>query len=350
MSISFPASALIENIQIPNVLLKAVVLPPQLPSNIWIQFSGVKDSTAAALMTKRIYGETGIPIQAHHQIVEEDWAGTVEHCQRVCEMLGIPLVCEQAHYLGYECRFNECRHHWLSTKPKTKCQKCKREDAGEVIAEVVNLRGLLLWRKRWPDYGRNRYCTAYLKREVFDKFARRHRAEWGDFPIAVMGERWLESTSRAKIPYIEERRGVKAMWDWHPILHLRRLDAFRLVRNNGLPLHECYDLQGMTDQDMFETDTEKGGGRMSCVCCIFKSAEAVAHDLQLGVLHNQQMARDLVAIEAETGHYFKQGLSIEAILAGHRKANITPTASSKPLILRRKRRTADSDLVQLTLF
>jgi 3'-phosphoadenosine 5'-phosphosulfate sulfotransferase (PAPS reductase)/FAD synthetase len=311
--------------------------------------SGGKDSTAAALVAKRIYGELGIPIQAHHQIVEEDWAGTIEHCQRVCDMLDIPLVCEQAHYWGYACRYAGCQHRWLSTKPKIKCPKCKREDAGEVITEVDNLRGLILWRKRWPDYGRNRYCTAYLKREVFDKFARRNRDTWGDFPIAVMGERWLESTNRSKIPYLEERRGVSAMWDWHPILYLRRIDAFRMVRDNGLPLHECYHLQGMTDHEMFEVDAE-GRGRMSCVCCIFKKAEAVAYNLQLdGQVHNHQIASDLVAIEAQTGHYFQEGLSIEAILeailAGQRK----------PLTVVRHRKTRsvvsqDTGSIQLTMF
>jgi len=60
--------------------------------------------------------------------------------------------------------------------------------------------GLLLEeRLMWPDM-KNRWCTAYLKTGVTDKWIRANRAILGNKCLFITGERRDESKGRAKLP------------------------------------------------------------------------------------------------------------------------------------------------------
>ena len=59
-------------------------------TRVIVSVSGGKDSIAMLLQVlETIPRELMI---AHHQIVLEDWPGTVEYCETVCRRLGVPLT------------------------------------------------------------------------------------------------------------------------------------------------------------------------------------------------------------------------------------------------------------------
>jgi 3'-phosphoadenosine 5'-phosphosulfate sulfotransferase (PAPS reductase)/FAD synthetase len=290
-----------------------------VPSSIVVSFSGGKDSLASLLAVRNLYfGQC--PIIMHYQKVEEDWPGTQGYCEGIALSLGLELVVVQAFYYAYICRQVRCQHGWLSANPKPKCDRC-HEETGEVKMIVKNLRDMIRWRKMYPSK-KVRYCTSYLKEEVYDRWARRHREKLGATSVLVIGYRWAESLDRQSIePFIASRKGVEtkefSQMQWHPILHWRRIDCFRSIRSAGLLPHLAYTIQGMTDHDMYETDVE-GGPRCSCSCCILASTEQVAFNSRLEI--TKEVFDELEEIEAETGHTWREGVGIAQLRDGSYKA------------------------------
>jgi hypothetical protein len=131
---------------------------PDRPSHIVVSHSGGKDSTLMlALMVEQFGGK--VPITAHHQVLPEAWEGTVEYTQASCDRYGVPLVVEQAHYIGYECAL--CGNRWLSAVPKVKCTIRHRADGsvrgcgyatGQVVAQIHGLVDLMNWRGQSPAW------------------------------------------------------------------------------------------------------------------------------------------------------------------------------------------------------
>src|SRR5215469_14338027 len=76
-----------------------------------VSMSGGKDSVAALLAALERYGIKRV--MAHHQVILEDWPGTPEYCQQVCDFLGVPLYMSQAQYYGREC--SQCAKRFLSS-------------------------------------------------------------------------------------------------------------------------------------------------------------------------------------------------------------------------------------------
>ena len=64
------------------------------------------------------------------------------------------------------------------------------------------LKLLLEERLKWPDM-KNRWCTAYLKTGITDKWIRANRNILGTKCLFISGERRDESRGRAKLPEIE---------------------------------------------------------------------------------------------------------------------------------------------------
>jgi 3'-phosphoadenosine 5'-phosphosulfate sulfotransferase (PAPS reductase)/FAD synthetase len=289
---------------------------PDRPSHIVVSHSGGKDSTLMlALMVEQFGGR--VPITAHHQVLPEAWEGTTEYVQENCARYGVPLVVEQAHYLGYECPV--CKNRWLSAAPKVKCTIRRSADGtrrgcgaelGIVVAHIRGLVDLMNWRKMWPS-PTICWCTSYLKRDLFNKWIRRNRELLGARPITCMGERWRESGGRAKLPYFARRPKHEWMTDYHPILHLKRIEVFRGLRERGIEPHWSYKAQGMTDHDMYEVDIE-GGPRCSCVCCIYLTPENVAQNLSMDV--NQELTNQLIDAEETNQFFFREGMSIKTLV------------------------------------
>jgi 3'-phosphoadenosine 5'-phosphosulfate sulfotransferase (PAPS reductase)/FAD synthetase len=273
------------------------------PTYCVVNDSGGKDSTAITLLMASALSEV-CPVKVHHQYLPEEWEGTVEYVQNTCNRLGLELIVDQAFYYGFECFI--CDNRWLSSHKKITCPRCK-ETTGRQIAAIQGLVDLMEWRKMWPGMGSIRWCTSYLKRDLFDKWARVHKEELGARPITVLGERWLESRNRAKLPWSKPRHTLTWLTEYRPILDWRRIDVFRYLRDRGIEPHPAYKLQGMTDHDMYEVDVE-GGPRCSCVCCIYLTPQNVAKNLAMPRHH--KLAGRLVSFEDRTNHTFKQNLGI----------------------------------------
>jgi hypothetical protein len=131
-----------------------------------VSISGGKDSVAALVATLERYGSKRV--MAHHQVILEDWPGTPEYCQQVCDLLGVPLYISQAHYYGREC--NRCARRFLSSDPEPHCRACGCRDA-TLVMMVTSILDLVEWRRRWPSPA-VRFCASYCKRDVFNTWAR----------------------------------------------------------------------------------------------------------------------------------------------------------------------------------
>jgi 3'-phosphoadenosine 5'-phosphosulfate sulfotransferase (PAPS reductase)/FAD synthetase len=310
--------------------------------------SGGKDSVVALLAALAIYGRERVV--AHHCLVEEDWERTVEYIQGLCEALGVPLSISQARYYGYECL--DCGHRYLRQAEIQVCTKCKSTN-GRLVKIVSNLLDLVEWRQKWPDK-RVRYCTDYLKIQVLNLWADENRYWLGEHPLVVIGERWSESTSRAELPEVRRRPTRAYLTEFRPVLALRRIEVFRIIREAGLSLHYCYALQWkrllqedhrkwrnegivprisyegqwdgldqvellsnaildpIIERLMYEVD-EEGGPRMSCVLCVFKSIIALA--TSASVKSARRHFDRAEGIEATSGHYIKKNHPIKDIVA-----------------------------------
>ncbi|GHO78402.1 hypothetical protein KSD_61730 [Ktedonobacter sp. SOSP1-85] len=113
-------------------------------TRVVVSVSGGKDSIAMLLQVLEI-----VPhdlVIAHHQIVLEDWPGTVGYCETVCRRLGVPLYCTQASYSGYECL--ECHHRYLiscATLSIPWCRACGSRQA-KYLRQVESVLDLVEWR------------------------------------------------------------------------------------------------------------------------------------------------------------------------------------------------------------
>lgn len=274
-------------------------------TKIIVSLSGGKDSVACLLDALENYDKD--QIIAHHQVILEDWPGTIEYNQELCSRLGVPYYQSQASYHGYEC--TNCQYHYLTSRNVQICPKCQGRE-GRFLRMVESVLDLVEWRQMWPSLS-VRFCTSYFKRDNFNKWARENKDLLGKSPVIVLGERWRESRGRAKLPYLRKRSNLEYMTEWRPILDYRRIDVFRKLQEYGIEPHYCYKAQGMTERDMYEVD-EEGGPRMSCVMCFLKSED------QMKASYATEQGRPIIerglAIERRTGHTIKNGQSLESMI------------------------------------
>lgn len=275
-------------------------------SHIVVSISGGKDSVVTLLEALERFGRE--QVIAHHQVILEDWPGTIEYCQDVCNRLHVPLYQSQARYHGYECC--QCHNHYLSSLPGASCRVCGCREA-LFLRMVESVLDLVEWREMWPSLS-VRFCTSYFKRDNFNMWARAHKDMLGAHPVIALGERWLESPGRARLPELRTRSKMEWMLEWRPVLTYRRIDVFRKMRQYGIEPHYCYKVQGMTEHDMYERDQESGA-RMSCVMCFLKSAD------QMRASYQDDRARPVIdrglAIEAATGHTLKIDQSLASMVS-----------------------------------
>ena len=222
-----------------------------------VNFSGGKDSTVAALEALKAYPKDEILLC--YQDTGAEYAGTAEHVEAIAKLLELPLI---------TLRNNE---DWYQLT------------------------------ERWGYFAtpQVRKCTAYLKRDLFDKWVRENREKIGNEAIIVYGIRGEESQSRSKLPEWDLhqttlKNGKFTAKIWRPILSMRKQEVFERIRAEGLPLHYCYD---------FST-------RCNCWMCFFAHPNEVRAYAEV---HPEEYEKACL-LEDKIKHKWKAGFSINDLM------------------------------------
>jgi len=155
--------------------------------------------------------------------------------------------------------------------------------------------GLLLEeRLMWPDM-KNRWCTAYFKTGITDKWIRANRHILGTKCLFVSGERRDESKSRAKLPEIEYHSTTlkttrvadfTCHWYW-PCLDYEKWQMFEQGEKLGLDSHFCYEYLG----------------RCSCMACMFMPDKHAIENIK----RYPDQIKPFIQAEIKLGHTWKKG-------------------------------------------
>lgn len=161
--------------------------------------------------------------------------------------------------------------------------------------------GLLLEeRLMFPDM-KNRWCTAYLKTGITDKWIRSNRKMLGSKVLFVSGERKDESTGRAKLPEIEyhsttlwtKRKGDFECHWYRPCLEYEKGKMFERGKELKVEPHFCYEYLS----------------RCSCMGCMFMPDRHVIENIR----RYPEEFRKYVAAEIKLKHTWKHKKSLESI-------------------------------------
>lgn len=255
--------------------------PDALPT-IVVNLSGGLDSVAALLLCKKHFPNHHII--AHHQAIAEDWYSAIAYNRDLCRRLNIPLFVHQAIYI-YTLRLlrdGRAKYEWqmrLVEIPPERDHPYTREEGAKMFGDIdpalvaAGILDMAEARGMGPSKS-NRWCTAFFKTQVFDKWCRMNRSYLGPNVISIIGYRRAESSSRAKQPIARVRdislkpcpdypNGWQC-YDLHPILDWGKAETWRYLVDHGIEPHGAYKAQGIDPANI-----QEGGPRMSCVQCIF---------------------------------------------------------------------------------
>ena len=227
-------------------------------------FSGGKDSVACLLTLL----EAGVPrekIELHHHCVDGnegstlmDWPVTEDYCRRFAEAFDLPIYFSWKQG-GFE---REMLRSEAPTAPIT-----FETPEGDLITSG-GVRGTLGTRLKFPQVAadlRTRWCSAYLKVDVFDRLITQQARFQTGRTLVVTGERAQESSARARYrtfePHRADRRDGKRVQrhidHWRPVHQLGEREVWALLEKYAINPHPAYWC---------------GWGRTSCMACIFGSA------------------------------------------------------------------------------
>ena len=240
---------------------------PDLASydHILVFLSGGKDSIAC-LDAVLAAGADPARIELHHHDVDGagevlmDWPVTASYCRALADSFGLKL--------------------FLSWKEGGFVREMMRADAPTApihyeTAEgvrVVGGNGPRNTRLRFPQVSADltvRWCSPYLKIMVADALIRGDDRFLGRRTLVVTGERAEESPSRARYASFEPHRTDtrdgsrrrRHVDHWRPVHAWQSAQVWDALKRRGVVPHVGYQL---------------GWGRLSCMACIFMSADQAA--------------------------------------------------------------------------
>lgn len=260
---------------------------------ILVNSSAGKDSQAMLDVVVERAGAEGVldhrVVVVHCDLGRVEWAGTRELAERQAKAYGV--------------RFE------VVSRPQ-----------GDLLDHVAK-RGM------WPS-PKNRYCTSDHKRgqvrRLMTQLVRESEAR-GDAQVIqlpgrrlrrrqirilnCMGMRADESPARAKLlPFVVDPKASntkREVTNWLPIHAWTANQVWGRIRLSQVPHHYAYDL---------------GMPRLSCCFCIFAPPRA----LVLAGQHNRDLLHQYVAVERQTGHKFRQDVTLEQILARVESGEVVP--------------------------
>lgn len=239
---------------------------------IAVSSSGGKDSSVMLRAIALLAEEQGVKDRVHviHSTFSEEWPGADAMARGQAEMFGLKF-----HLVG----------------------KVNSELTGKTLLDYVE------HRQKWPD-SPNRFCTSDFKRGPIEKqikaltplsrkpFNRPYRV------LDVWGLRGDESPKRAKRPQLDKNKrlsnGVRQTDTWMPIKDWNEIKVWKIIRENGIPVHYAYGL---------------GFKRLSCRFCIYASRDT----LMASALQSPELFSKYVEVEKKIGFKFTQALSLEEI-------------------------------------
>lgn len=159
---------------------------------------------------------------------------------------------------------------------------------------------LMTERFMWPDM-KNRWCTAYLKTGVTDKWIRRNRELLGNRCLFLSGERRDESRGRSVLPELgyhstslKTQRVADFVCHWYrPCLDYEKGKMFEQGRELRLEPHFCYEYLG----------------RYSCMACMFMSDKHAVENIK----RYPGQLKGFVNAEIKIGHRWKNKKSLEEL-------------------------------------
>ena len=301
---------------------------PTSPSVIIGSSSGGNDSNAAVLYARWRWPD--VPIIIWHALIDEmDWEQTPAALDALADCVGGRRVTVQVIYQrsGKTTPTGHNGVAFLALHDVDTHGPATAEQYPDAIRTLLDFATQA--RSGQPPTRRIRWCTRFFKAAAFDFWARRNRAELGQHPILITGERTQESYERAQrlVPW-EWRDSVALQpdnpdfptgwrllwlrpvmtWAWHQV------SAF--VHTCGVPFHPGYFAQGETVETMLDPhrDERQGRARLSCRCCIFTHPRHLVTALQNDPASMEPMIARIRDYEHTSGFSWQQRGPIETLL------------------------------------
>lgn len=203
-------------------------------------------------------------VVSHQCLGEAEWKGTLDLARRQAEHFNL--------------RFEVSKYR-------------DRHGKESSLLDYVRKRG------KWPS-STNRWCTSEFKRGPGGRVITMLQREAPGDVLNVFGFRAEESPARSRKPVFAKNlrfsNQSREVWDWLPIHEMPGWEVWQNIRDSGVPSHPAYDL---------------GMSRLSCVFCIFAPRAA----LLLAGINNPELLDEYCKVEEETGHTFKNGLSLQSV-------------------------------------
>ncbi len=200
------------------------------------------------------------------------------------------------------------RVEWAGTRELAERQAAHYGIRFVAVSRDQDLLDQVAQRGMWPSSSA-RYCTSDHKRDQLSKVMTALSKELRDAghvgPVKILnaqGIRAAESPARAakKSFQVNKRQTgkgtAKVVHDWFPIFDWSLADVWTRIKSSGVEHHRAYDL---------------GMPRLSCVFCVFASRPA----LMLAGRENPELLDAYVAVENQTGHTFRQDLTLASVKA-----------------------------------
>jgi len=245
-----------------------------------VAFSGGKDSLACVLELLD-QGVDRRKIELWHHSIDGregstlmDWPITESYCRAIANELQIPIYFSWKKG-GFEREMNRdksltapCVFEYPDSEDNA--IECGLETAvtGIKTATLGGVRGKPNTRKKFPQVAadlRVRWCSAYLKIDVCAKALINQPRFQGKKTLLVTGERAEESKARSKYKTFEPhktdnregKRVIRHIDHWRPVHKWDEHKVWGIIKNHQIEPHPAYLL---------------GWGRLSCMTCIFGSA------------------------------------------------------------------------------
>ena len=300
---------------------------PDLQSydHILVAFSGGKDSLACLLHLI----ELGAPrdrIELHHHEVDGkipimDWPVTPAYCREVAKAFDLPIYFSGkagGFFMEMSRKDRPTAEIWFD-HPEMVPRHPLRDptDLNTNMRKSVGGNGPKGTRGKFPQVSANlavRWCSAYLKIDVFAAMIRNSPRFTGKRTLVITGERAQESKARANYATLEPHRtdlrsSRGARWrhldHWRPIHGWAESEVWAIIQRHGVVPHPAYQL---------------GWGRLSCRSCIFGSPNQWA---TLDHLYPDAFSR-IETLERGTGQTIHRTRSVTA-----QAARGTPYAAAR---------------------